>query len=42
LFDHATSNMQAMILLGVNGGLGNTDLAELTTNVADPQHDWLN
>ena len=35
LLDHATPNMRAMILLGVNGGLGNTDVAELTTKGAD-------
>jgi integrase len=42
LLDHATPNMRAMILLGVNGGLGNTDVAELTTNVADTSRGWFN
>jgi len=34
--------MMAMILLGINGGLGNTDLAMLTPDPFDLDGSWLN
>lgn len=34
-------NMAAMVLLGINGGLGNTDLGMLTEGVIDSKGGWL-
>jgi len=42
LLDHATTNMRAMLLLGLNAGLGNTDLAELPISAVDLEGGWLN
>ncbi len=42
LLDEATPNMAAMILLGINGGLGNTDLALLPLAALDLEGGWLN
>lgn len=42
LLEHATPNMGAMILLGVNGGLGNTDLGLLPFSALDLDAGWLN
>lgn len=42
LLDHATVNMRAMILLGVNAALGNTDLAMLPITAVDLAGGWLN
>jgi len=39
--EHATVNMTAMILLGINGGLGNTDLGELPVKAVDLKGGWL-
>jgi integrase len=41
VFDHATVNMKAMVLLGINGGLGNTDVALLGRKTADLDSGWL-
>jgi integrase len=41
LLKAATPNMAAMILLGINGGLGNTDLAEMPTTAVDLDGGWL-
>jgi integrase len=41
LLEHATTNMRAMLLLGVNGGLGNTDVALIPLSVVDLDG-WLN
>lgn len=41
LLAHASANMKAMILLAINGGLGNTDLAEMPAAVIDVQTGWL-
>lgn len=41
LLDHATPNMKAMILLGVQAGLGNTDLGLLPTKAVDLKNGWL-
>lgn len=41
-FYHATTNMRAMILLGINGGLGNTDLGELPINAIDLEGGGIN
>lgn len=38
----ATPNMRAMILLAINGGLGNADLGALTTDDLDLEGGWLN
>jgi integrase len=37
----ATPNLKAMILLGINGGLGNTDVALLTPEAFDFKGRWL-
>jgi len=37
----AGPNMRAMILLGLNGGLGNTDVGELPVGALDLQSGWL-
>lgn len=42
LRDASTSNMAAMILLGINGGLGNTDVARLPIDAIDLAGGWLN
>lgn len=42
LLANAGPNMRCMMLLGINGGLGNTDVAELTINAADLRTGWLN
>ncbi len=41
LLDKAGPNIKAMILLGINCGLGNTDVAELTPAVIDLEGGWL-
>lgn len=41
LLRHASPNMRAMILLGINGGLGNTDLATMPLSVVDIESGWL-
>jgi len=41
LLDHAGPNMAAMILLGIGGGLGNTDLALLPIDIIDLKGGWL-
>ena len=38
---HSGPNMRAMILLGINGGLGNTDVALLPINAVDLKSRWL-
>ena len=38
---HAGADMKAMILLGVNGGLGNTDVADLRLETPDLNNGWL-
>jgi len=38
----ATVNMKAMILLGINGGLGNTDVALLPISAVNLETGWLN
>jgi len=38
---HATTNMKAMLLLAINGGLGNTDLALLPIAAVDIKGGWL-
>ena len=38
---HATTNMKAMLLLAVNGGLGNTDVALLPISAVDFKGGWL-
>lgn len=40
--EHAGPNMRAMLLLAINGGLGNTDLALLPTSAIDMEGGWLN
>ena len=37
----ATVNMKAMILLAINGGMGNTDLAEMPLSALDLKTGWL-
>lgn len=37
----ATPNMRAMILMGINGGLGNTDLGTLPRKAVDLKAGWL-
>lgn len=37
----ASVNMRAMILLGINGGLGNTDMAKLPISAVDLKTGWL-
>ncbi|MFH1269017.1 MAG: tyrosine-type recombinase/integrase [Planctomycetota bacterium] len=39
--EHAGPNMRAMILLGLNGGLGNTDVALLPIKAANLKTRWL-
>jgi integrase len=41
LLDGADVTMRAMILLGINAGLGNTDLADLQTRHVDLDAGWL-
>ena len=41
LLDAATVNMRAMILLGVQAGFGNTDVAELDTSAVDLDAGWI-
>ena len=41
LLDNANANGKAMVLLGVNGALGNTDIALLPTKAVDLEHQWL-
>lgn len=41
LLDHTTVNMRAMVLLGVNAALGNTDLALLPITAVDLTGGWL-
>jgi integrase len=41
LLDHASTNFRAMLLLGLNGGLGNADLALLPLKALDLQSGWL-
>lgn len=38
---HATPNMKAMLLLAINGGLGNTDIALLPIDAVDLKGGWL-
>lgn len=40
--EFATVNMKAMILLGINGALGNTELALLPIDSLDLKNGWLN
>ena len=40
--DHAGTNMRAMLLLAVNAGLGNTDLALMPVSAVDVETGWLN
>ena len=42
LLAKASPNLKAMILLAINGGLGNTDVAELTAAHHDLDCGWLN
>jgi len=37
----ADPNFSAMILLGINGGFGNTDISELTIDVVDLESGWI-
>jgi integrase len=39
---HAEGNFKAMVLLGINAGLGNTDLALLPVKALDLKTGWLN
>lgn len=41
LLSEATANMRAMILLAINGGLGNTDLGTLPKSAVDLEAGWL-
>lgn len=41
LLEHSTTNGKAMILLGLQAGLGNTDLAMLPLSVVDLESGWL-
>lgn len=41
LLDKSSVNWRAMILLGVQAGFGNRDVAELTTNVIDFDTGWI-
>jgi integrase len=38
---HSTVNIKAMVLLGINGGLGNTDVAMLPLSAVDLTGGWL-
>ncbi len=42
VLDAATVNAKAMILLGINGGLGNSDVGFLPCKVVDLDRGWLN
>ncbi len=42
LLAHASVNMRAMLLLGVQAGIGNTDLALAPIDAADLETGWLN
>ena len=42
ILDTADVQMRAMVLLGVNAGLGNTDCGALTVSVSDLERGWLN
>lgn len=42
LLKKASSQVKAMILLGINGGLGNTDVANLPRSALNLKHGWLN
>lgn len=42
LLEVADDNLRAMILLGLNGGLGNSDLTELTIDHVRKEPGWLN
>jgi len=42
LLEHSTTNMRAMILLAINAGLGNTDLAAMPLSAVDGDGKWLN
>jgi integrase len=41
LLKHASPNLKAMALLAINGGLGNTDVAELPIDALDLKAGWL-
>jgi integrase len=41
ILKHATPNIKAMVLLGINGGIGNTDVAELELKRLDLTSGWL-
>ena len=41
LLEHATVNMRAMVLLGINAAMGNTDLALLPIKAVDLENHWL-
>lgn len=41
LLDAAPLQLRAMILLGINCGLGNRDVAELPVNCIDIEHGWI-
>jgi len=41
ILKHATPNMKAMVLLAINGGLGNTDLGVMTLDTIDLEGCWL-
>lgn len=41
LLSHTTVNMRAMILLGLQAGMGNTDLGEMSIKVTDLKRGWL-
>lgn len=41
ILDVATVNVKGMVLLAINGALGNTDVAELPTNLVDFAAGWL-
>jgi integrase len=42
VLDAATVNAKAMILLGINAGLGNSDVGCLPTEVVDLERGWIN
>ena len=41
LLEAAPPQLKAMILLGINCGLGNTDIAKLPANCIDLEHGWI-
>ena len=41
ILEHATQPMKAMVLLGINGGLGASDLADLPHSAIDLENAWL-